>query len=180
MSPGWRASYHTWGNRINYFQDFWFQQNNISSCKPPTNHVFPNLEELFPGYGKNDFTRAPRRRPRKRWREEVWERLRRQTLSRISLPSIILANARSLCTNTEELQDLIRHQHKYKDACILAITETWLRESDPNNDMLIDNFWAPLCKDQDIKTTDKSCRGGVCLYINERLCKTAFQRKILF
>ncbi len=68
-------------------------------------------------------------------------------MSRIPLPFIILANARSLRNKTEELQALLSHQHDSREACILAVTETWLGESDSDNDVATKGFGAPLRTD---------------------------------
>lgn len=105
--------------------------------------------------------------------------MRRQHLSRIPLPSIILSNAWSLRNKTEELQALVRHQHKFKEACILAFTQTWLSERDAGGDLVIDGFGAPFRNDRASKTTGKLRGGGVCAYINERRCKTVLVRERL-
>lgn len=107
------------------------------------------------------------------------ERMRRQHLSLIPLPSIILSNPRSLRNKTKELQALIRHQHEFKEACILAFTETWLSERDADGDLVIDRFGVPFRNDRASATTGKLYGGGVCAYINERWCKTVLVRESL-
>ncbi len=98
--------------------------------------------------------------------------MRWQSLSHIPLPSFILANARSLCNKTEELQAFVCHQHEYREACILAVTETWLGESDSDSNVATDCY---------IKITSKSCGGGVCLYIDEHWGKNQIKsNQILF
>lgn len=47
-----------------------------------------------------------------------------QGLRRVPLPSIVLANVQSLKNKTDELQANIINQHKYRDACIMAFSET--------------------------------------------------------
>ncbi len=92
------------------------------------------------------------------------EHWKRQTLSCVPLASIILANSRSLRHKTEELQALVRHQHEYREACVLAVTETWLGMSDQDSDMVVDGFGTPLRTDRDIEITGKSRVGGVYIY----------------
>lgn len=164
---------------IQYSKDYLliFEKSVISG--PPVDLIIPDLEELA-GLGKGDHFRTPERRPRRRGRRGgVRERMRRQHPSRIPLPSIILSNARSLRNKTDELQALVRHQHAFKDACILAFSETWLGERDADGDLVIDGFGIPFRTDRKSTTTGKSCGGGVCAYINERWCKNVIVRERL-
>lgn len=48
------------------------------------------------------------------------------------LPSVFLANARSLANKRDELQLLIATNNIMKDCCILLITETWLNPLIPD------------------------------------------------
>lgn len=111
-------------NTIQYSRDYLLKFGNSVISRPPSDLVCPDLKELV-GHGIGDHFRAPQRKPRK-WgrRGGVWERMRRLPLSRIPLPSIILSNARSHLNKTEELKALVRHQHAFKEACILAFSET--------------------------------------------------------
>lgn len=49
-----------------------------------------------------------------------------------------MANVQSLRRKIDDLQAMVRFQHDYKDACILAFTETWLKDNDPDNSGIID------------------------------------------
>lgn len=152
-------------NTIKYSRDYLLKFENPAISGPPADLVFPELEEIV-GHGDGDYYRGPQRKPRKRGRRgRVRERMRRQHLSRMPLPSIILSNARSLRNKTEELQALVRHQHEFKEACILAFTETWLGERDADSDLAIDGFGVPFRNDRAPATTGKSCGGGVCACI---------------
>ncbi|KAJ8352129.1 hypothetical protein SKAU_G00236050 [Synaphobranchus kaupii] len=75
-------------------------------------------------------------------REEDYLNERDGNPSRIPLPSIILANARSLRNKTDKLQAHVRYQHEFKGACILALTETWLEERDSDCELVMDGFGA--------------------------------------
>lgn len=164
---------------IQYSKDYLLTFEKPVISGPPVDLIIPDLEELA-GLGKGDHFRTPERRPRRRGRRGgVRERMRRQHPSRIPLPSIMLSNARSLRNKTDELQALVRHQHAFKDACILAFSETWLGERDADGDLVIDGFGIPFRTDRTSTTTGKSCGGGVCAYINERWCKNVIVRERL-
>ncbi|KAK0150009.1 hypothetical protein N1851_009244 [Merluccius polli] len=92
------------------------------------------------------------------------------SLSHIPLPSIILSNVQSLWNKTDELQAQARYRHEFRDACILALTETWLSHKDLDKDVTIDGFGKPIRLDRDAVATGKSTGGGLCLFLNERYC----------
>ena len=112
-------------------------------------------------------------------RKAGWQRVRKQPLSRIPLPSIILSNVRSLRNKIDELQANVRFQHYFRDACLLAITETWLSERDSDTELSIDSFGSPVRLDRDAAATGMSRGGGVCLYVNQRYCKNVLVRERL-
>lgn len=87
-------------------------------------------------------------------------------------------NARSL-QNKNELLAHVNYQLDFRDACILALMETWLREKDSHSAMSIDGCGAPLHPGQETLITPKSCGGGVRIYINNRWCKTIVVRERL-
>ena len=62
----------------------------------------------------------------------------------------------SLRNKSDELQAHVRYQHEFKEACILALTETWLGEADLDADIALDGFGAPLRLDRVAVTTGKS------------------------
>lgn len=104
-------------------------------------------------------------------------RLKRQGLRRVPLPSIILANVQSLRNKTDELQANVINQHKYRDACIMAFSETWLMPTDTDSDLTISGFGAPVRLDRDSGATGKSQGGGVCVYLNQRWCNNVTVRE---
>ncbi|KAG7489287.1 hypothetical protein JOB18_008764 [Solea senegalensis] len=122
-------------------------------------------------------TGSPRQRTAARVRRRgrrggVHQRLRRLGLRRLPLPSIILGNAQSLRNKVDELQANVKHISEYRDACVIALTETWLKDYDPTQDFDIDGFGQPYRLDRDAQITGKSLGGGVCLYVNPRWCKS--------
>ena len=78
------------------------------------------------------------RKERKRGRRGgVRLRLKQQQNRRIPLPSIILANAQSLRNKTDELQANSNYLQEYRNACIMAFSETWLSSKDTDTDLSI-------------------------------------------
>ncbi len=64
-------------------------------------------------------------KPRKQGKKGgVHQRLRKQCLKRIPLTTIVIANVQSLRNKTDELQATVHVHHSYREACILAFTET--------------------------------------------------------
>lgn len=87
---------------------------------------------------------------RKRGKSGVRERTKRQSLSRILLPSIILENAKSL-RKTDELQAHVRFEHEFRNSCILSLTETWFKNMDLDCELVIDWFGAPIRLDREAR-----------------------------
>jgi len=56
---------------------------------------------------------------------------------------VILANVRWLRKKTDELQANVNHLHEYRNASILAFTETWLNHDDDNKVLHIDGSAPP-------------------------------------
>ena len=84
------------------------------------------------------------------------------------LPYIILANAQSLRNKIDDLQANSNYLQEYRNACIMAFSETWLSSKDTDTDLSISGFGAPVRLDRDAEATGKSQGGGVCVYINQR------------
>lgn len=112
------------------------------------------------------------RRTRKQGRREgVLQRFRRQKLSRIPLPSMIMANVQSLRNKADELQgSSIHFQKDFKDCGVLAFSETWLSERNLDSDLSLDGFGTPFCLDRNAEATGKTQGGRVCLYVNKQYC----------
>lgn len=81
------------------------------------------------------------------------------------LPRIFMANVRSLKKKVYSLKSTLCLQNDFKDVCILALTETWLKDNDTGNCVSIDGFGVPLRTDRDPTVTGKKNGGGVCLYV---------------
>ncbi|XP_073696141.1 uncharacterized protein [Garra rufa] len=99
---------------------------------------------------------AVRKRKRGR-RGGVRQRLRRRGLRRLPLPSIILGNVQSLRNKIDELQAHVKSIPEYKNACVIALTETWLKDQYPSHDYEIDGFGQPIRLDRDEQLTAFNC-----------------------
>lgn len=134
-------------------------QWNIPQINKPPDLVLPDLncyKDLR--CGESEATGDCPRRPRKRGKwGGVCVRLKKQSLSRIPLPSIILTNAQSLRNKTDELQAHVRFQREFRDSCLLAITETWLSDSDSDTDITMDGL-VLLCAWTEMLVL-RACRG---------------------
>lgn len=133
-------------------------------------------EADHPSDGKQRQHKATRRGKKK---GGIRARLRREICKQHALPAVILANVRSLRNKTDELQANVNHLHEYRNASILAFTETWLKPSDDNKVLHLDGFGTPIRLNRDCDVTGKQHGGGVCFYINPRWCSTVHVREKL-
>ncbi|KAL7826504.1 hypothetical protein AOLI_G00317130 [Acnodon oligacanthus] len=79
------------------------------------------------------------------------------------LPSLLLANVRSLENKLDEL----RAQRETRECCALILTETWLSDSTP--DSAIQLKMHSVHRGDRTAVSEKNKGGGVCIYINSRL-----------
>ncbi len=93
----------------------------------------------------------------------------RQRGLRTLLPSIHLANIRSLPNKTAELLLLFQLNKDFSNSATLCFTETWLNGAIPDSALHLPNFQL-IRADRDAESTGKSHGGGTCFYINERWC----------
>ncbi|XDV33380.1 hypothetical protein PO909_003804 [Leuciscus waleckii] len=108
----------------------------------------------------------PEIRPRKRGsRGGVRARLRRRPF-RPPLPSIILANVRSLRKKMDQLHAKCQGERLSRDACIIALTESWLDESISDSEINLDNFLT--VRADRTRQSGKERGGGLCVFINKR------------
>ena len=77
--------------RIQYSREFLLEWGNHPDFNPPSDLPTSMLDSFDPNQGQKTFSNEPHKRVRKRGRRGgVRERMKRQSLSRIPLPSIIL------------------------------------------------------------------------------------------
>ncbi len=91
--------------------------------------------------------------------------------NKLPLPTVVLANTRSLSKQLPELQSALRCFTEYRDSCLLCFTETWLKDTIDNSLLRVAGFSDPVRTDRDPQVTGKKVGGGVCIHINERWCK---------
>ncbi len=97
-------------------------------------------------------------------RAGVLVKLRQHGL-RTALPSIHLANLRSLPNKTDKL--LLSWTNKdFSNSAALCFTETWLNDAIPDSVLHLPSFQL-IRVDRDAESTRG---GGTCFYINERWC----------
>ncbi len=166
-SPGYTLQSPSHPTRIQYSRELLLRWNVLD---PPGDLTVPNPVDLLGSSGCQKPPEGQHCKTRKRGRRGGVRLRKKQPLSRIPLPSIILSNAQSLRNKSEELQALVRFNHDFRESCILAFTESWLSNRDSNADLEIDGFGTPIRLDRDTTTTGKATGGGVCLYVNERWC----------
>ena len=93
----------------------------------------------------------------------------RQRGFRTALPSIHLANVRSLPNKMDELLLLSRKNKDFTNSAALCFTETWLNEAIPDSALHLPDFQL-FRADRDMESTGKTRGGGTCFYINRRWC----------
>ena len=126
--------------KITYTRDFLLQLG-LSSHLTCTTDTFP--DEII---RKNSSSAHNQKKVTRRGKKKggIKARLKREKFKQRPLPSIILANVRSLRNKMDELQANVNHMHEYRSAFILAFTETWLNKNDEESTTHIDGFAPPL------------------------------------
>ncbi len=98
---------------------------------------------------------------------------------RTALPSIHLANLRSLPNKTDELLLLTRTNKDFLNSAALCFTETWLSETIPDNVLHLPGYQL-FRSDRITKLTGKTRGGGLCFYINEGWCSDVTTEEDVF
>ena len=107
-------------------------------------------------------------RRRRGKRGGVLARLRRRN-TKVPLPSIMLANVRSLRYKMDELIGLMDARQDFRDCSAYFITETWLDSSVPDSAVKPPGF-ALFRSDRICENVNKQGGGGVCFLVNEAWC----------
>lgn len=156
------------GAHIRYKKDFLLQLRDrthdwISDTNIPAEIIKHNTSSRF----------GQKRKRGKRGGTRL--KLRRRN-AKVPLPTIILANVRSLKRKADELRANTRYLYEYREACILAFTETWLNNGVSDSEVCPEGF-SIIRLDRCSETTGKEQGGGVCFMINDRWCRTTVIRK---
>ncbi len=86
-----------------------------------------------------------------------------------ALPSIHLANLRSLPNKTDKLLLLSRTNKDFSHSAALCFMETWLNDAIPDSALHLLSFQL-FRADRETESMGKSRGGGTCFYISERWC----------
>ena len=172
--PG-QNGYHSSGTHapLRYSSEAILLLRDSVTHKPPYLDTFPT--EIISEHNHNNTTthnKPCRRRPGHRG--GVQRRMRKnKTL--LPLPSIIMANTRSLRPkspnyNFDELCTFTSYMREFRQACVMCFSETWFDNKITDDSISIDGFGVPLRCDRDLSASGKKGGGGVCVYVNERYC----------
>ena len=69
----------------------------------------------------------------------------------------------------DELRLHTRFSHEYREANVMVLTETWLREGIPISMLELDGF--SLTRADREASSGKSRGGGLCMYVSNRWCR---------
>ena len=95
----------------------------------------------------------------------------RKRQNRPPLPSIFLANVRSLRHKVDELHGLMNAHRDYRDCSAYFITDSWLDNSVPDSAIQSQTPGFTLHRsDRLFSTVNKECGGGVCILVNDSWC----------
>ncbi len=101
-------------------------------------------------------------------RAGIRNRLRKRAHSP-PLPSILLANVRSLENKMDDLRARISFQRDIRDCNILCLTETWLTPTVLDTAVMPSDNFSVLRMDRTAEA-GKNKGGGVCFFINKKWC----------
>ena len=111
---------------------------------------------------------ALRRRRRKRGKRGGLHARLKARASRPPLPSLLLANVRSLENKLDELRARITSQREIRECCALIFSETWLSETVPDSAVQLETH--SLHRGDRTAASGKMSGGGVCVYVNNSWC----------
>uniref|UniRef100_A0A672I8N9 Reverse transcriptase domain-containing protein n=2 Tax=Salarias fasciatus TaxID=181472 RepID=A0A672I8N9_SALFA len=92
--------------------------------------------------------------------------------TRPAIPSILLANVRSLDSKMDDIRLLRSANRKVSDCCVLVFTETWLNDNIPDSAIQLEQLTC-YRSDRALVEGGKIRGGGVCVYIREAWCQDA-------
>ena len=146
----------------------------------------PEYVEELRGFGLLQRTTAPptpTAAPRPQWRrhrrcERRQKRGKRGGIrarltaspNKPAIPSILLANVRSLDNKQDHIQLLRSTQQTVRECCVFVFTESWLHDGIPDSAIQLDRL---TCYRSDRAPTEggKTRGGGVCVYIKDAWCQ---------
>ncbi|KAK0146238.1 RNA-directed DNA polymerase from mobile element jockey [Merluccius polli] len=91
------------------------------------------------------------------------------TPHRLSLPSLFLANVRSLVNKMDELRLRMTNSPRISNCNVTIFTETWLHNGTPDDAIKLAGYHT-LRADRSADDSGKARGGGLCIYINKDWC----------
>ncbi|KAL0149199.1 hypothetical protein M9458_055433 [Cirrhinus mrigala] len=92
--------------------------------------------------------------------------------TRPALPSVLLANVRSLDNKLDYIKLQRANQWEMRDCCVFIFIETWLQENIANSAIQLDGLTS-FRADRDTSLSGKTRGGGLCVYVNREWCTNA-------
>ncbi len=89
-----------------------------------------------------------------------------------AIPTIVLANVRSLDNKLDYIRLLRSTQRTVRDCCVFVFTETWLNNSVPDCAIQLEQLTCYRA-DRALVEGGKRRDGGLCVYINNVWCRDA-------
>ena len=124
-------------------------------------------------------TPPPERKPRKRCARKQKRGKRGGIRARLAaspirpaIPSIILANIRSLDNKMDHIRLLCSTNRTVSNCCMLVFTETWLNDNIPDSAVQLEQLTCYRA-DRALVHGGKTRGGGVCVYIRDAWCRDA-------
>ena len=124
-------------------------------------------------------TPPPERKPRKRCARKQKRGKRGGIRARLAaspirpaIPSIILANIRSLDNKMDHIRLLCSTNRTVSNCCMLVFTETWLNDNIPDSAVQLEQLTCYRA-DRALVHGGKTRGGGVCVYIRDVWCPDA-------
>ena len=149
------------------------------TCQIPITSAFQHSHGIPPGIARtpaSPWIDTPSGIPRRRRRERKQKRgCRSGDLARLKrapnrppLPSLYVANVRSLGNKMDELHLDISTRSTIRDSSIIVITESWLHSG--ISDAAVELAGRSLHRSDRTEASGKSRGGGLCTYVNKDWC----------
>ncbi|KAK0135720.1 hypothetical protein N1851_028397 [Merluccius polli] len=158
--PAGRVNVRCWHERIVYSREA------LLNIEKAHHELKSDLFNYLPHLDTN-YTRPARPRRRRGKRGGLHARLKARA-TRPPLPSLLLANVRSLENKMDELRARTTTQCEIRECCALIFTETWTKDNTPDSVIQLETH--SVHRGDRTSASGKNKGGGVCVYINNRWC----------
>ncbi len=168
--------YHSNGF-VHYSREYLLQLQSAVFALPAGSDSFPS--EIVSDHGAGVDVQPKNVARRKRGHRGGVKRRLRRYKTRTPLPSIVLANTRSLRPkvpnyNFDELCAYVQYMEEFKNSCLLCFSETWFDSRITDESVYVHGFGMPFRSDRDPLASGKQHGGaGMCLYVHEQYCNRA-------